>query len=185
MFSGVRRLRIGQAVALSEDEWRTFTYWAPRYQPPLQIDRDEAAGLVRHAVRHAVRERLAPADQTGILLSGGFDSGTLSGVAAPMVRERGGVLRAYSSVFPGEPYDESPSVRTLVGELGLASTQLRIHPQGSLDPSGALPAAMGHAPTRARLDHRPAADPTRGRRRGDRDPRRSGRRRRSSPIRAS
>jgi len=131
-YGNVRRLQVGQAVAVSQDDWRPFTAWAPVYRSPAPVERGEAAELVRDGVRRAVDARLSPDGRTAILLSGGFDSGTLAGVAAPLQRERGELLPAYSSVFPGEPYDESPSIETLTSELDLPSTRLRIHPQGSL-----------------------------------------------------
>jgi asparagine synthetase B (glutamine-hydrolysing) len=132
LYAGVRRLQLGQAVALREGGWEPFTMWSAVYRPPLDVDREEAMALIRDEVRRAVRQRLAPGGETAVLLSGGFDSGMLSGVASPILRERGEELLAYSAVFPGEPYDESPSIDALTSELGLVSTRLRVHPQGTL-----------------------------------------------------
>ena len=125
LYTGVRRLTMGSSLYLSEHRHELRRIWEPRYVRPEPVDAAEAGGLIREAVKRAVERRLETGE-TGILLSGGFDSGTLAGFAARTLRERGAVLPAYSAVFPGEMWDESAGVETLTSELGLPSTRVRV-----------------------------------------------------------
>jgi hypothetical protein len=132
LWEGTRRLQYGQAIELSESGWRVFRYWRPEYREPAAWDLDEAAAHVREGARRAVTRHLDGEGRTSILLSGGFDSGVLAAMAAPVVRSAGHELPTYSSAFPGEPQDESEGVGALVSELGLRSTRMRPHGQGSI-----------------------------------------------------
>lgn len=125
LYEGVRRLRMGWALRLGRGRERLRRIWEPRYVRPDRVDTAEAGELIRLAVKRAVERRLTPGT-TGILLSGGFDSGTLAGTAAPILRAQGRSLPSYSTVFPGESWDESPDVDALTNELGLPSTRIRV-----------------------------------------------------------
>ena len=125
LYEGVRRLTMGSSLRLSQHRHERQRIWEPHYVHPEPIGASEAGMLIRRAVRRAV-ERRVECRETGILLSGGFDSGTLAGFAAPILREQGTSLPAYSAVFPGETWDESAGVETLTSELGLPSTRVRV-----------------------------------------------------------
>ena len=103
------------------------TVWQPRYsrrRPSL----DARTPARRSAPRcsRAVERRLTTDGTTGILLSGGFDSATIAGTAVPALAGHGQTLPAYSTVFPGEPWDESADVRLLTATHGLPATELRV-----------------------------------------------------------
>jgi asparagine synthase (glutamine-hydrolysing) len=125
LYEGVRRLQMGWSLHLRERRLQLRQIWAPRYTRPAAIEASEAGALIRTAVRRAVERRLGDRE-TGILLSGGFDSGILASMAAPILREQGRTLPAYSTIFPDEAWDESPGVEILTGELGLPSTRVRV-----------------------------------------------------------
>lgn len=125
LYEGIRRLKMGWSLRLGERRRQLRRIWAPRYARPDPIDASDAAALIRAAVRRAVERRLG-GGEIGILLSGGFDSATLAGTAAPILRADGRTLPAYSAIFPGEAWDESPGVQALTTELGLLSTRVRV-----------------------------------------------------------
>jgi len=125
LYQGVRRLKMGWALRLGPGRHRLRRIWEPRHVRPEPVDRSEAGVLIRSAVKRAVERRLE-IGETGILLSGGFDSGTLAGIAARILRAHGATLPAYSAVFPGESWDESSGVTTLTSELSLPSTRIRV-----------------------------------------------------------
>jgi asparagine synthase (glutamine-hydrolysing) len=125
LYEGVRRLQMGTALRLTRRRQQLQRIWEPCFVQPESVDPSEAGAQIRAAVNRAVSRRL-DGGATGILLSGGFDSGTLAGVAAPILRELGHTLPAYSAIFPGEAWDESPGVDALTGELGLPSTRVRV-----------------------------------------------------------
>ena len=125
LYEGVRRLKMGWSLRLSQGRHQLRRIWEPRYVRPEPMDASDAGTLIRAAVKRAVERRLADG-ATGILLSGGFDSATLAGTAAPILREQGRTLPAYSAIFPGETWDESPGVEALIRELELPSTRIRV-----------------------------------------------------------
>ena len=126
LFRGVRRLRCGAALCMTRSGATVQTVWRPRYTPPAAVSVAEAGAHIRAALRLAVDRRLTTDGTTGILLSGGFDSATITGIAVPALAAHGQTLPAYSTVFPGEPWDESADVRLLTATHGLPATQLRV-----------------------------------------------------------
>lgn len=124
LYEGVRRLQMGWSLHVDRRRRRLRRIWQPRYARPERVDVSEAGAMIRTAVKRSIERRLDPG-ATGILLSGGFDSGTLAGITAPILRERGLTLPAYSGIFPGEAWDESRDVETLTRELGMPSTRIR------------------------------------------------------------
>jgi asparagine synthase (glutamine-hydrolysing) len=125
LYDGVRRLGIGEMLVIDSRTARRTRIWRPTYSAPATLSREDAAALLRDGIERAILRR-APLDaSTGMLLSGGFDSGTIASFLAPALRERGLRLPAYSSVFPGEPWDESPWVAILTEDLRLEGTQVR------------------------------------------------------------
>ena len=124
LYEGVWRLEMGCCLHLRHGRREHRRIWEPRYVRPEPMDASDATALVRAGVTRSVERRLA--GEIGILLSGGFDSGALAGAAAPILREQGRTLSAYSALFPGDAWDESPGVDALTGELGLPSTRVRV-----------------------------------------------------------
>src|SRR5207244_10179524 len=82
LHEGVTRLEPGSMLVLSGDEATTRRFWAPSYTPPDARSQAEAAAALREGMRAAVARALQGAPPTGILLSGGFDSGSVAALAA-------------------------------------------------------------------------------------------------------
>jgi asparagine synthase (glutamine-hydrolysing) len=129
LFDGVERLAPGHLLPL-ELPARPRRFWHPRAGAPVHRDADEAATVLREAMAAAVDRSLAGAAGPGVLLSGGFDSGSVAVLAAV----RGPV--AYSAVFPGRPeVDESAEIASVRDAGGLAGVERRFTAGGGLGAS--------------------------------------------------
>jgi asparagine synthase (glutamine-hydrolysing) len=127
LFRGVRRLRCGAALRMTRGGCRSHPVWQPNYRPQPDLSVQDAGAQIREAVRSAVQRRLSTDGTTGALLSGGFDSAMIAGTAVPLLAEHDQVLPAYSTIFPGEPWDESADVRLLTRiHHHLPATELRV-----------------------------------------------------------
>jgi asparagine synthase (glutamine-hydrolysing) len=144
LLRGVERLAGGEAIVLRRGGWSRVTYWAPRYEAPIDVGLDEAAELVRRELRRAVGVRCG--ERPGLMLSGGLDSAAVAATAPPAA-----MLRAYSALFPDHPQtDERKRIERTAAELGLESHVLEVRG------ASLLQAAADHA----REWRLPAAAPT-------------------------
>ena len=126
-FEGVRPVRAGSLLALEAGGARERTWWRPRYTQPRNVTTGDAAELVRDAVTSSIASRLRPAEDCGVLLSGGLDSGAVAALATrvPGVEGR---FTAYSAVFPDHPQtDERASIGEVARTLGIPSVQMAVH----------------------------------------------------------
>lgn len=121
LYSGIRRLEPGHALALGQPATAAARYWAPRYAPPRIREREEACRALGHGMAAAVRRALEPGEATGILLSGGFDSASVAALAAGAPASAAGrPVAAYSAVFPDHPeVDESAQIAAVRRAVGL------------------------------------------------------------------
>ncbi len=127
---GVERLPGAHAVVLADGRSTTHCWWKPVYRGTLRGPRSELVERLRAALGDAVRSRIAPDETAGVILSGGFDSSAVTGVAASE-SEVPGRLRTYSAVFPDDPsMDESARVLPLVAARSLPSHLLHVAPVG-------------------------------------------------------
>jgi asparagine synthase (glutamine-hydrolysing) len=117
LYEGVRKLNPGAVLLLDRAGARERRYWSPRYEQPLAGSSEQLAGVLAQGLGEAVRRRIAPEGPTGVLMSGGLDSGSvaaLAGEAAP------GRVIACSALFPEHPaVDESALVEQLASQLVL------------------------------------------------------------------
>jgi asparagine synthase (glutamine-hydrolysing) len=127
---GVERLPGAHAVLIADGRVRIDRWWQPIYREPLRASRPELVERLRAALGASVRSRLPSAETTGVILSGGFDSAAVTGVAASESEEPG-QLRTYSAGFPAFPdIDESSRVRDLVAARALPSYLLDVRAAG-------------------------------------------------------
>ena len=120
LFSGIRRLRGGEALRLGAGRRERLTFWRPRYEPPMTLDGRDGPIRIRDALQDAVNRALEGAERPAILLSGGVDSAVVAAVAVA-----GGFSPvAYSGVFPEHPeVDESDGIRRVREWLGLPGVE--------------------------------------------------------------
>lgn len=122
LYEGVIRLAPGNLIRLSSSGWEREQWWAPRYSEPAPLSRAEAVAVVAEAMEGAVDRALVGARTPAVLLSGGFDSGSIAAIAARSHR-----LGAYSGVFPQAPsVDESARIAAVRRFVGLEGVEAHV-----------------------------------------------------------
>ncbi|MGO9759960.1 MAG: asparagine synthetase B family protein [Solirubrobacteraceae bacterium] len=130
LFAGVRRLNPGSVLLLDRRGAREEVYWRPRFAEPLELPDSQLAERVRSAIECAVRRRIDPDGETGVLMSGGLDSASVAAVAATQAPDR---VSAYSGVFPEHPLvDEADLIDQLRGALALSGINAEVRAGGLL-----------------------------------------------------
>ena len=113
MYEGIERLLPGELIELSNGGWKRRRWWWPK---PRAVA-GEPVDVLQAEMRGAVERALVRASSGGVLLSGGFDSGSVAVLAGQASRVP---LRAYSSVFPRHPaIDESERIAATRHAAGL------------------------------------------------------------------
>jgi hypothetical protein len=75
LYAGVRRVEAGTALRIGRAGGIPVRYWTPEPSRPLKGDRDEYVGRLRGALERALERRAQVGERTGVLVSGGLDSG--------------------------------------------------------------------------------------------------------------
>ena len=114
-FEGIERLEPSHNLVVSADGVRTSRYWDYRTQSQAYDDH-RPVETFRDLLDDAVKLRLRSDVPVGIALSGGLDSTSVLACAA----RRTGThkIKAFTAVFPGEPFDEREYARLASQELG-------------------------------------------------------------------
>jgi asparagine synthase (glutamine-hydrolysing) len=122
VWAGIQRLRGGHALLFdaSRSTIRFVRFWNPDPGPAVEAP----SGLLRDAVRQAVRRRAREGELIGCELSGGFDSSTTFGTALAL----GVQARPYSTVYPGQPCDETELIKATHAYLGVEGRLLEVVP---------------------------------------------------------
>jgi len=131
LFEGVERVVPGQlyeaSLAGAGISLRRTTFWAPDRVGEVQLDAEEAAERLIHALGAAV-ERCCWGSSCAVSMSGGLDSTTLWALAfraAEQGRLGGGDVACVSLVFPGLQCDESELISQVHSSLGSEPGALR------------------------------------------------------------
>lgn len=131
LYDGVDRLPPGYLAHLEAGAWSVRAWWAPTYRPPGIRSRGEAVEALAGAMGSAVDRSLEGTRTPAVMLSGGFDSGSIAALA--------GTSRpppAYSAVFPGLPdVDESAAIEAVRDTLRLRGSELRFLGGSALGPA--------------------------------------------------
>lgn len=123
LYRGIARVPIGHAVLASERSISTLRHWRPETIPLLNYKRDDDyVEAFREVLDESVRCRLRTIHPIGTHLSSGFDSSTVTAVAAGLLAREGRGLTAFTAVpplgwrpddtFDGEA-DEGPAASAL------------------------------------------------------------------------
>jgi len=109
LFAGIRNVPAGTMAAVKETG---SVQWKPWYERPepgsLRIEADDAISRFRELMDDSVNLRLRSDVPVGFCLSGGLDSSTIVGLAAP--RMGGGGPVTVSACYDGDENDESPFI---------------------------------------------------------------------------
>lgn len=136
-FTGIDQLAPGDALVWTGDRSSTRRYWDvdPGNRLPTSGPQ-EAAEQLRRVFTQAVADRLDPDEPTGVLLSGGVDSGSVASVAGWLLErepERTPALRAVSWAYEDLPQcDERHISRHVVERYALLSTHVPADDAGPL-----------------------------------------------------
>jgi asparagine synthase (glutamine-hydrolysing) len=138
LYQGIRRLEPGHLARLDGAPLEPRRYWFPERVDPVRLGADEAAAELRAAIIRAVGRRCRPGERSGVMLSGGLDSGAVAATAARTLGADRAPVAGYSAVFPRHPdLDESRYIDPLTDELGLQSVRIAVEDgsviAGSLD----------------------------------------------------
>src|SRR5438477_3045879 len=136
-FAGVRKLRPGHVLIVTNDGTEERRYWQVRYEPKLAISRTEAVEGFRSSFDEAVRVRLESDVPIGILLSGGMDS---SAVVASAARQATSRLKTFSVGFREAGYDELPHARLIAERYGTDHYEFVV----DMDAAAILPKLVRH-----------------------------------------
>lgn len=127
-YAHISRLPPAHRLMLDADGLRVSRYWYPEHLPQIHLGNDDAyVEAFLHHYRAAVESRLAAQGETGLMLSGGLDSGSLAALAAPALAEQGKTLHAFTSVPVGQtaadlagggPLDEGPLAGAVAESVG-------------------------------------------------------------------
>ena len=130
LYAGIRRLNPGSVLLLDRHGVREEAYWTPRFAEPLELPDAQVAERMRSAIECAVRRRLDPSGETGVLMSGGLDSASVAAVAAAQAPGR---VSAYAGVFPDHPaVDGSDLIDELRATLDLGGISAEVRAGGLL-----------------------------------------------------
>jgi asparagine synthase (glutamine-hydrolysing) len=130
IFSGIRMLRPGCWLKVSDGQVEERSYWEVPLPHPEQKDSHDAEQEWSEALlaqlREAVRLRLISDVPLGAFLSGGLDS---SAVVALMAEAAHGPVKTFAMGFAGEPsYDETEYAQMVAKHLGSDHHEFIVEP---------------------------------------------------------
>jgi asparagine synthase (glutamine-hydrolysing) len=124
LFDGIKRVPSGHILQVTPAGLRLQAYWRVEDTPDIRFPHDDDyVAAFRERFSEAVRCRLRTIHPVGSHLSSGWDSGSVTSVAAGLLANEGRRLRAYTSVprrdwvpvyeVPGQISDEGPLAATV------------------------------------------------------------------------
>jgi len=122
IFSGVRRLDLGEALRIERGRVEVVRYWSPVFDERRPFDFQPEREAFLGALRDGVAECTAgmSRDQVGCFLSGGTDSSTIAGL---VTRHFAAPARTFSIGFDVGGYDESTYSRLAAKHFGTEHTE--------------------------------------------------------------
>jgi asparagine synthase (glutamine-hydrolysing) len=99
IFKNIQRLTPAHVLSVSANDVRTRRYWSLPVDGRIRYRREEEyAEHFRDILRSAVADRM-DADDVGIFLSGGMDSGAIAATAKEIARDSGTKLKGYTVTY--------------------------------------------------------------------------------------
>lgn len=119
-YRSIRKLAPGHAMRVEKGTTKVWRYWQPGPRKPIKLGSPAAyARELRRLIECAVEDRLCDAGKVGLHISGGLDSTTVAGLAAPVLRARGSdkpIGYVWHPVDPEAPVESEPAWSQAVGE---------------------------------------------------------------------
>jgi len=103
-YEDILRLPPAHRMTVTPDGARVDRYWFPEHIPELKLKTDdEYLDAFLDVYTQAVSTRLRGEQPVGVTLSGGLDSGSVTALAASILREKGKTLTAFTSAPLSDP----------------------------------------------------------------------------------
>ncbi|MBZ0265254.1 asparagine synthase (glutamine-hydrolyzing) [bacterium] len=118
-FQGVHPVPAGTFLSISLNSLipsEPVSYWNPEQITPAIFDPKEAGREFVREFRNSVRFHLRSDVPVGCALSGGLDSSSIAVMVDDIQRDKG-KLHTFSSVFPGDPIDESEYIDAVSAQI--------------------------------------------------------------------
>ena len=144
IFQGIRKLPPGTflCVSLNRRDAEPVPYWSLRsvtengLANPFDGTEEEALRELERRLVCAVRGQMVADVPLGVLLSGGFDSTTIT---ALMQASSSRPIRTFTIGFGDRTYDEAQHARSVAAHLGTDHTELRLSADDALSLIPAMP----------------------------------------------
>jgi asparagine synthase (glutamine-hydrolysing) len=143
IFEGIEKLPAGHWVEIRADgKQEMHCYWSAAdtalagQHEPFGGSQGQAVDALDQLLQDAVANRMVADVGLGSLLSGGYDSTT---VTALMQHASDTPVQTFTIGFDEERYDESDHARAIARHLGTDHTELTVSPQDALDIIPTLP----------------------------------------------
>lgn len=122
IYSGVRRLDVGEALRIQAGSAEVFRYWVPEFDEQRRFEFSPEREAFLAALRDGVAECIDgfDRDRLGCFLSGGTDSSTIAGLAT---HQLGAPARTFAIGFDVGGYDETYYSRLAARHFGTEHTE--------------------------------------------------------------
>lgn len=144
ILEGIYMVPPGTILTISDNEYRSETFWTPESQIQDSIDQlsyDNVKGLVQEKLNAAVKRRLISDVPMGAFLSGGIDSSSIVALASQHVS---GALKTFNINFQEGEFSESRYAKMVAEMYGTDHTQIDLDPHILIDKLPAALDAMDH-----------------------------------------
>jgi asparagine synthase (glutamine-hydrolysing) len=126
-FHGVERVEPGHVVAITANGLTTRRHWQPSGRRIVLRRPEEYSEALRALLDQAVQCRLRGAEDIGVYLSGGLDSGAVASTAARLLAPSGRRVIAFTGV-PREGYDGPTPRNRIINEGPYAAATAALYP---------------------------------------------------------
>jgi len=144
ILEGIYMVPPGTILTISDNEYRSETFWTPQSQIQNSIDQlsyDNVKGLVQEKLNSAVKRRLISDVPMGAFLSGGIDSSSIVALASQHVS---GALKTFNINFQEGEFSEARFAKMVAEMYGTDHTQIDLDPHILIDKLPSALDAMDH-----------------------------------------
>jgi len=128
-FNEISQIPPGSIMSWSAGKISVHSYWAPRFEPKINMSYELALEKTQALIQEAVSRRLVSERPLGSFLSGGYDSTV---VTAYMARLMSKPVQTFSIGFTSPLFDESNHARRIADFLGTDHHEEILSPNPSL-----------------------------------------------------
>lgn len=121
IYKGIKKLQPGHYAWLTSESFEIQPYWQLDYRKKHHLPYDELKKQIRQRMIESVDQALISDVPVGVFLSGGMNSGVLTGIASTMQRE----ITAFTMTFPENlDYNEENNAAKVAAHCGIEHYKL-------------------------------------------------------------